>query len=63
LVTGGGIAGVVKRKYSKRVVFPLVFLLLAANTINIGADIGTMAASVRLVFPQVHFIVGHSIYT
>jgi NRAMP (natural resistance-associated macrophage protein)-like metal ion transporter len=57
LVTGDGIAGVMKRKYSKRVVFPLVFLLLVANTINIGADIGAMAASVRLVFPQIPFIV------
>jgi NRAMP (natural resistance-associated macrophage protein)-like metal ion transporter len=58
LVTGDGIAGVMRRKYSKRVVFPLVFLLLVANTINIGADIGAMAASVRLVFPQIPFIIG-----
>jgi Mn2+/Fe2+ NRAMP family transporter len=58
LVTGDGIAGVMRRKYSKRIVFPLVFLLLVANTINIGADIGAMAASVRLVFPQIPFIVG-----
>jgi hypothetical protein len=27
-------------------------LLLIANTINIGADISAMAASVRLIFPQ-----------
>ncbi|MGI8834191.1 MAG: divalent metal cation transporter [Nitrososphaeraceae archaeon] len=38
LVTGDGIAGVMKRKYSKKVAFPLVSLLLVANTINIGAD-------------------------
>jgi NRAMP (natural resistance-associated macrophage protein)-like metal ion transporter len=57
LVTGDGIAGVMKRKYSKPVVFLLVFLLLVANTINLGADIGAMAASVRLVFPQIPFIV------
>jgi len=57
LVTGDGIAGVMKRKYSKPVVFPLVFLLLVANTINTGADIGAMAASVRLVFPQIPFVV------
>jgi NRAMP (natural resistance-associated macrophage protein)-like metal ion transporter len=57
LVTGDGIVGVMKRKYSKPVVFPLVFLLLVANTINLGADIGAMAASVRIVFPQIPLIV------
>jgi NRAMP (natural resistance-associated macrophage protein)-like metal ion transporter len=53
LATGDGIAGIMRRKYSKKFVFPLVSLLLVANTINIGADIGAMAASVRLVFPQI----------
>jgi Mn2+/Fe2+ NRAMP family transporter len=57
LVTGDGIAGIMRKKYSKKVVFPLVSLLLVANTINIGADIGAMAASVRLVFPQISIIV------
>jgi Mn2+/Fe2+ NRAMP family transporter len=57
LATGDGIAGIMRRKFSKRVVFPLVSLLLIANTINIGADIGAMAASVRLVFPQTPIIV------
>jgi NRAMP (natural resistance-associated macrophage protein)-like metal ion transporter len=57
LATGDGIAGIMRRKYSKKVLFPLVSLLLVANTINIGADIGTMAASVRLVFPQIPIIV------
>jgi NRAMP (natural resistance-associated macrophage protein)-like metal ion transporter len=56
LTTGDGIAGVMERKYSKKVVFPFVSLLLVANTINIGADIGAMAASVRLVFPQIPII-------
>jgi NRAMP (natural resistance-associated macrophage protein)-like metal ion transporter len=57
LVTGDGIAGIMRKKYSKKVVFPLVSLLIVANTINIGADIGAMAASVRLVFPQIPIIV------
>jgi hypothetical protein len=38
LATCDGIAEVMKRKYSKKVAFPLVALLLVANTINIGAD-------------------------
>jgi NRAMP (natural resistance-associated macrophage protein)-like metal ion transporter len=57
LATGDGIAGIMRRKYTKKVVFPLVSLLLVANTINIGADIGAMAASARLVFPQIPIIV------
>jgi NRAMP (natural resistance-associated macrophage protein)-like metal ion transporter len=57
LATGDGIAGIMRRKYSKKTVFPLVSLLLIANTINIGADIGAIAASVRLVFPQIPIIV------
>ena len=57
LVTGGGLAAVIKNKYSNKVVFPLASLLFIANTINIGADIGAMSASVRLIFPQIPFIV------
>jgi NRAMP (natural resistance-associated macrophage protein)-like metal ion transporter len=57
LVTGGGLAAVIKKKYSKKIVFPIVSLLFIANTINIGADIGAMSASVRLIFPQIPFIV------
>ena len=57
LATGDGIAGIMRRKYSKKVVFPLVSLLLVSNTVNIGADIGAMAASVRLIFPQIPIII------
>ena len=52
LVTGKGIAGVIKTKYSNKIPILLTSLLLIANTINIGADIGAMSASVRLLFPQ-----------
>lgn len=51
LLTGSGLAGVIKKKYSKKTVFPIITLLLVANTINIGADIGAMSASVNLIFP------------
>ena len=63
LVTGGGLNMVIKRKYSKKVVLPLTLLLLIANTVNIGADIGAMAASVRLVFPEVPIIVAILCFT
>jgi len=57
LVTGGGLASVIKKKYSRKVVLPLAGLLLIANTINIGADIGAMTASIRLVLPQLPVVV------
>jgi NRAMP (natural resistance-associated macrophage protein)-like metal ion transporter len=57
LVTGSGLSAVIKQKYSKKIVFPITILLLIANTINIGADIGAMAASMRLVFPHLPVIV------
>jgi len=56
LVTGSGLAGVLKKRHSKKIVYPVASLLLIANTINIGADIGAMSASVRLIFPQLPFL-------
>jgi len=50
-VTGKGIVAVVKENYSKKIVFAVVLLVLIANTINIGADIGAMAAATRLLIP------------
>jgi len=63
LITGSGLTAVIKGRYSKKVVLPLTSLLLIANTINIGADIGAMAASVRLVFPQLPIIVSTLCFT
>lgn len=50
-VTGKGLAAVVKQNYSQKILYAVVFLIVAANTINIGADIGAMAASMQLVIP------------
>ncbi len=50
-VTGKGIATVIRENYSKKVLFGAVFLVLIANTINIGADIGAMAAALGLIIP------------
>lgn len=55
-VTGKGLAGVLKEHYSKTTLYVIVVLLLVANTINIGADIGAMAAALHLIVP-VHFAV------
>src|SRR5476651_2492935 len=51
LVTGKGIAAVVKEHYSKPVLYAVVGLVVVANTINIGADIGAMAAAAQLLVP------------
>jgi Mn2+/Fe2+ NRAMP family transporter len=55
LVTGKGIASIVKSHYSRLALRLSVGLLLIANTINIGADLGAMAASTRLLLPAVPF--------
>lgn len=56
LVTGHGLAGVMKRHYSKPVLYTAVFLLVLANTINIGANLGAMAASAQLLI-DIPFII------
>lgn len=43
-VTGHGIAGNVCRNFPPPVIRSLVFLLFIANTINVAADLGAMAA-------------------
>ncbi len=54
-VTGKGLAAVVRQHYPKQVLFPVVALVVAANTFNIGSDIGAMAASTRLLVPNIPF--------
>lgn len=51
LVSGKGIAAIIKENYSKGILYSVVSLVVLANTINIGADIGAMAAAAELVFP------------
>lgn len=63
LVTGKGLATVIKNKYSKIVVLPLSGLLIIANIINIGVDIGAMAVSIKLVFPQLPSYIATIIFT
>lgn len=63
LITGDGLAAVIKKKYSNKVALPLASLLLIANTINIGADIGAMGAAMKLVVPQTPFVLATLIFT
>src|SRR5665213_334546 len=50
-VTGKGIAAVVRDHYSKWILYPMVILIIVANTVNLGADIGAMAAAAKLIIP------------
>lgn len=50
-ITGKGLARVIKENYSKKLLYLAVFLVVVANTINIGADLGAMAAVTQLLLP------------
>ena len=51
LVTGHGLAALIKMRFPRWVLFGAVALVAVANGFNIGADLGSMAASVRLLVP------------
>ena len=48
-VTGRGIAGNIRRHYPAWLLYPLIFLLVVANTINLGADLGAMGDALSLL--------------
>jgi Mn2+/Fe2+ NRAMP family transporter len=48
-VTGEGISGNLRRFFPAKVLFPIVGLLLLANTINIAADLGAMGSALQLL--------------
>src|SRR5712671_2707068 len=49
VVTGLGLAGVIRRRYSRWVLWSACTLLVVANVINIAADLGGMAAATTMV--------------
>jgi NRAMP (natural resistance-associated macrophage protein)-like metal ion transporter len=53
LVTGHGLAAIIKHYFPRWMLYVVAFLLVAANTLNIGADIAAMAGSIHLVLPIV----------
>jgi len=57
-VTGRGIAGNLKQHYPAPVLTVLIALLLVANIINLGADLGAMGAGLKLVIggPQMLYV-------
>lgn len=66
LVTGRGLAANIRQYYPKWVLYIATLLLFAANTLNIGADLGAMAKATQLLFPDLRFttlILGFTIIT
>src|SRR5947207_10432102 len=51
MVSGMGLAGVLRKYYPRWLVYSAVSLLIIANTINAGTDIGAIAAAVNLLIP------------
>jgi Mn2+/Fe2+ NRAMP family transporter len=51
LVTGKGLAAIIKARLPRWVLVLAVFLVALANTVNIAADLASMAAALRLIVP------------
>lgn len=49
LHTGKGVADLIRANYSKRVLLFCVSLLFVANAVNLGADLGAMAAAAQMI--------------
>jgi NRAMP (natural resistance-associated macrophage protein)-like metal ion transporter len=64
-VTGQGLGGNLRKNYPAWALYSMVGLLLIANTINLGADLGAMAAALKLLIdgPTVLYIAGFGLLT
>ena len=51
MVSGTGLAGVLRQHYPRPLLYGAVIGLFAANTINVGADLGAIAAAINLLVP------------
>lgn len=63
-VTGKGIAGNIRLHYPRWLLYAIVWLLLVANTINLGADLGAMAAALNLLIggPVRLYVIGFAVF-
>ncbi len=62
MVTGRGLAGVIRRRYSKWILWGACALLIAANVVNIAADLGGMADATQML-TGVHALFWTPLYT
>jgi NRAMP (natural resistance-associated macrophage protein)-like metal ion transporter len=51
LVSGRGLAAVLRAYYPRAVLYPAVLGMVVANTVNAGADLAAIAAALRLLLP------------
>jgi len=51
MVSGRGLAGVLQLYYPRPLLYGAVLALFVANTINVGADIGAIAAAINILVP------------
>ncbi len=63
-VTGQGIAGNIREHYPKPLLYAIVGLLLVANIINLGADLGAMSDALKLLIggPGGVYVVGFALF-
>lgn len=63
LVTGKGLAAIIKARMPRWVLLVAVLLVAIANTVNIAADLASMAAALRLIVPvpQLIGVVGFAV--
>ena len=64
-VTGNGLAGNLRQHFPSWALYCVVGLLLIANTINIGADLGAMGAALGLLIggPTMAYVAGFALVT
>ena len=65
LVTGRGLAGNIRAQFGRKILYISTLFLFAANTFNIGADIGAMANAVQLLRPGASFgllVIGFTVF-
>ncbi len=55
IVTGRGLAANIRTHFPPWLLYLTTILLFAANTLNIGADLGAMAKASQLLFPHLSF--------
>lgn len=63
MVTGRGLTGTIKRHFPRPILYLATLLLFAANTFNIGADLGAMAKATQLLNPRLNFVLLLVVFT
>jgi NRAMP (natural resistance-associated macrophage protein)-like metal ion transporter len=65
MVTGRGLAGVIREHYARPFLYAAVTLLVVANGVNIGADLGAMASAGQMLvgLPFEVWLIGMAVLT